>query len=127
MKLSSSKIHEYKQDGLTIPEYKLSEKIIKQLSEDIGALVAAFPEIPSEYLVGPHIFNEKCPIKGLNKRFMDVCTNSDILDFVESVIGPDIILWSSGVFCKQPNVGLEVPWHQDGHFWPIKPLATCTV
>jgi ectoine hydroxylase-related dioxygenase (phytanoyl-CoA dioxygenase family) len=20
-----------------------------------------------------------------------------------------------------------VPWHQDGHYWPIQPLATCTV
>ena len=127
MKLAESNIEEYKHEGLTIPDYKLSEKVINQLSDDIGELVEAFPEIPSEYLVGPHIFNEKCPIDGLNNRFMDVCTNAEILDFVESVIGPDIILWSSGVFCKKPNVGLEVPWHQDGHFWPIRPLATCTV
>ena len=21
---------------------------------------------------------------------------------------------------------MEVPWHQDGHYWPIRPLATCT-
>ena len=22
---------------------------------------------------------------------------------------------------------MEVPWHQDGHYWPIRPLATCTI
>ena len=22
---------------------------------------------------------------------------------------------------------MEVPWHQDGQYWPIRPLATCTV
>ena len=22
---------------------------------------------------------------------------------------------------------MEVPWHQDGHYWPIRPLPTCTV
>jgi hypothetical protein len=24
-------------------------------------------------------------------------------------------------------MGREVPWHQDGHFWPFRPLATCTI
>ena len=46
---------------------------------------------------------------------------------MESVIGPDIILWSSGVFCKPAGVGREVPWHQDGQYWPLRPLATCSV
>jgi ectoine hydroxylase-related dioxygenase (phytanoyl-CoA dioxygenase family) len=31
------------------------------------------------------------------------------------------------MFCKPPGDGLAVPWHQDGHYWPIRPLATCTV
>ena len=31
------------------------------------------------------------------------------------------------LFCKPAGTGLAVPWHQDGHFWPIRPLATCTV
>ena len=26
----------------------------------------------------------------------------------------------------QAGDGMEVPWHQDGHYWPIRPLATCT-
>ena len=84
MKLAESNIEEYKHEELTIPNYKLSEKVINQLSDDIGELVEAFSEITSEYLVGP-IFNEKCPIDGLN-RFMDVCTNAEILDFVEVLL-----------------------------------------
>ena len=28
---------------------------------------------------------------------------------------------------KPPVEGYETPWHQDGHYWPIRPLATCTV
>ena len=38
-----------------------------------------------------------------------------------------MILWGSQLFCKPAGTGLPVPWHQDGHFWPIRPLATCTV
>jgi ectoine hydroxylase-related dioxygenase (phytanoyl-CoA dioxygenase family) len=30
------------------------------------------------------------------------------------------------VFCKPGGDGLETPFHQDGHYWPIRPLATCT-
>ena len=53
MKLADSNIEEYKREGLTIPDYKLSENVINQLS-DIGELVEAFP-IPSEYLLAPHL------------------------------------------------------------------------
>ena len=28
---------------------------------------------------------------------------------------------------SRPGEGFETPWHQDGHYWPIRPLATCTV
>jgi ectoine hydroxylase-related dioxygenase (phytanoyl-CoA dioxygenase family) len=31
------------------------------------------------------------------------------------------------VFCKPASEGYETPWHQDGHYWPIRPLANCTV
>jgi ectoine hydroxylase-related dioxygenase (phytanoyl-CoA dioxygenase family) len=46
---------------------------------------------------------------------------------VEQLIGPDVILWGCHVFCKPAGEGYETPWHQDGHYWPIRPLATCTV
>jgi ectoine hydroxylase-related dioxygenase (phytanoyl-CoA dioxygenase family) len=46
---------------------------------------------------------------------------------VSQLIGPDIILWGCHVFCKPASEGFETPWHQDGHYWPIRPLATCTV
>ena len=46
---------------------------------------------------------------------------------VEQLIGPDIILWGSQLFCKPAGHGMAVPWHQDGQYWPIDPLATVTV
>ncbi|MCP4512865.1 MAG: phytanoyl-CoA dioxygenase family protein, partial [Fuerstiella sp.] len=30
-------------------------------------------------------------------------------------------------FAKPARVGTRTPWHQDGEYWPIEPLATCTV
>lgn len=59
--------------------------------------------------------------------FLDIARHDGILDLVEQLIGPDIILWGCQAFCKPPGDGMEVPWHQDGQYWPIRPLATCTV
>ena len=30
-------------------------------------------------------------------------------------------------FAKPAYNGKKTPWHQDGQYWPINPLATCTV
>ena len=46
---------------------------------------------------------------------------------VEQLIGPDIALWNSSFFAKPAGNGKATPWHQDGEYWPIRPLATCTV
>jgi hypothetical protein len=39
--------------------------------------------------------------------------DAGLLDAVESLIGPDIMVWSSGVFWKAPHSGAYVSWHQD--------------
>jgi ectoine hydroxylase-related dioxygenase (phytanoyl-CoA dioxygenase family) len=46
---------------------------------------------------------------------------------VAQLIGDGVILWGCHFFCKPGGDGYETPWHQDGHYWPIRPLATCTV
>jgi ectoine hydroxylase-related dioxygenase (phytanoyl-CoA dioxygenase family) len=50
-----------------------------------------------------------------------------VLDMVAQILGPDVILWITRILCKPPVRGREVPWHQDGEYWPMRPLATCSV
>ena len=50
-----------------------------------------------------------------------------ILDAVSSLLGDDIALWTSTLFGKPARGGKATAWHQDGQYWPIKPLATCSV
>ena len=51
---------------------------------------------------------------------------SEILDEVEQVIGPDIMLWSSSFFIKDPGSKSYVSWHQDSTYWGLKPLEIVT-
>jgi len=50
-----------------------------------------------------------------------------ILDYVEDLIGPDIVCWTSHYFCKLPSDPKPVAWHQDATYWPIRPTRTVTV
>jgi ectoine hydroxylase-related dioxygenase (phytanoyl-CoA dioxygenase family) len=42
-----------------------------------------------------------------------------LLDAVESLIGPDLLLWSAGVFWKAPRSGSFVSWHQDATHYEL--------
>ena len=42
-----------------------------------------------------------------------------ILDAVEDVIGPDILVWASGFFAKRPGDGTYLSWHQDATYWGL--------
>ena len=49
----------------------------------------------------------------------DLVRRPEILDHVEGVIGPDILLWGCGFFTKNPNDGKIVSWHQDSTYWGL--------
>jgi ectoine hydroxylase-related dioxygenase (phytanoyl-CoA dioxygenase family) len=125
--LSEREIADYLSDGLVIPEYCLPSIKLSLLKEGLERLICDNPNVRGEKLVSAHISdNPDEKVRG-NRVFLDFAHDSDILDLVECLIGPDIILWGAHVFCKPAGDGKEVPWHQDGHYWPIRPLATCTV
>src|SRR5439155_22341496 len=44
-------------------------------------------------------------------------THPRVLDVIEDLIGPDIVLWSSHFITKPKGDGKGVPWHTDGAYW----------
>ncbi|WP_425041020.1 phytanoyl-CoA dioxygenase family protein [Primorskyibacter sp. S187A] len=49
----------------------------------------------------------------------DLVTHPNILDTVEALIGPDILLYDSEFIIKEPNTPSFVSWHQDLTFWGL--------
>ncbi len=37
-----------------------------------------------------------------------------VLDAVEEIVGPDILVWACGLFIKEPHDSTVIRWHQDG-------------
>ena len=125
--LTSEERAAHQRDGIVVPAFRLPEDELAALGAAVGAVLAANPGKRPEKLVSAHIA-EGGPegVKG-HATFMALARDPRILDMVAQVIGPDIILWGAHLFCKPAGDGQAVPWHQDGHYWPIRPLATVSV
>jgi non-heme Fe2+,alpha-ketoglutarate-dependent halogenase len=57
----------------------------------------------------------------------ELATNSVLLDYVSDILGDDFVLWGTHFFCKMPEDGKSVSWHQDASYWPMTPSRTVTV
>ena len=52
-----------------------------------------------------------------DRRLLDFLLAPQVLDLVECIVGPDILLWSSHFISKDPLTGRATPWHEDSAYW----------
>ena len=57
----------------------------------------------------------------------DLLTDERIVAYVRDLLGGDVVGWGCHYFCKMPNDGKRVEWHQDATYWPLTPSKTVTV
>ena len=57
----------------------------------------------------------------------DLVTDSRMLDYVQDLLGENLVLWGTHYFTKLPGDGKRVSWHQDASYWPLTPSKTVTV
>jgi ectoine hydroxylase-related dioxygenase (phytanoyl-CoA dioxygenase family) len=126
-RLSPDEIAHYQREGWVIPEFRLPPRRVAQMHDALNELIHCNPGVRPEKLVSAHIEGDNGEGVRGNRQFLDLAMDPEIVELVSSVIGEDVILWGCHVFCKPASEGFETPWHQDGHYWPIRPLATCTV
>ena len=115
--LRDDEIAHYRSDGYVIPDFRLGDAVLEDIRANHERLLAKHPE-----------FSDYCPaVLAFDTGFLNIARVPGILDMVEQLIGSDFALWNSSFFAKPARVGTKTPWHQDGEYWPIRPLATCSV
>ncbi|NCW25185.1 MAG: phytanoyl-CoA dioxygenase family protein [Betaproteobacteria bacterium] len=115
--LNESEIAHYHQHGFVMPRFQMPDAVIESIKREHTALVQA----------NPH-YIDYCPaLLDIAPVFLEYCLNPTIIELVSQLIGPDVALWNASFFAKPALKGKRTPWHQDGEYWPITPLATCTV
>ena len=126
-RLHTDEIAHYRSEGWVVPRYQLPATRVALMVDALETLLRNNPGVRPEKLVSAHVEGDNGEGVHGSRAFLDLARDPEIVDLVSGVIGDDVILWGCHVFCKPAGEGYETPWHQDGHYWPIRPLATCTV
>ena len=115
--LTPEQLTDYQEQGFVIPNFRLPAATLQSIKDDFAQLLTRYPE-----------FRQNCgALLTYDTTFLNYARNLDILDMVGQILGEDVAIWNSSYFGKPARDGKKVPWHQDGRYWPIRPLASCSV
>ena len=121
-RLTPEEIQQYKEEGYTLPKCKVfsDEKFAALVDHFEGMLAAWPPDARPEAMDTPHFGDPK-----LNEWALA----PEVVDLVEPLLGPDILLFSSHFICKPKGDGRRVPWHEDSAYWRrlLEPMEVATV
>jgi ectoine hydroxylase-related dioxygenase (phytanoyl-CoA dioxygenase family) len=115
--VSSAEVEKYKADGQITSGVRLRPEVVTELREKMERFFEAQPGVDQDYAAN---------LIDQDNSWLKYAMMPEILDIVTDLIGDDIIVWGSALFAKKGKGGKLTPWHQDGHYWPIRPLATVT-
>lgn len=125
-RLQDDEIAHYRRAGWVVPRFRLPPARVAAMIDALETLLRQNAGVRPEKLVSAHIEGDNGEGVRGSRAFLDLARDPEIVELVSGVLGEDVILWGCHVFCKPAVEGYETPWHQDGHYWPIRPLATCT-
>jgi non-haem Fe2+, alpha-ketoglutarate-dependent halogenase len=106
--LAPSQVSQYSEDGFTFPVQALSP-------EEVEKYRAAMAQ------TGELLRHEERPLLWTNLHLSfrwayDLATHPRVLDAVEDLLGPEIVVYSTLIFAKMGGEPNYVSWHQDGQF-----------
>ncbi|CAF1232009.1 unnamed protein product [Rotaria sordida] len=118
-------VDQYHRDGFVILRNVIDDHLIKECQQHIEFLQKKYPSIPGEHLHHPIMRNDPFWVRLItDQRLLDLVALFGV-PFIKPNEG--IALFSSHHFCKPPKTGMPVLWHQDGSYWPLKPMDVLTI
>ena len=116
--LSQAQVDQYRKDGFAFPVPALSAAEVREMRADLERWETRqghpldFPEKSKSYLL---------------YGWADAIVHHPrVLDAVEDVLGPDILVYHSTMWIKEPHTPAHVRWHQDGAYFFLDPLEHVT-
>lgn len=101
-------VQRYREDGFVSPVSVLDESAA---GEHRAVLERAEVEL------GPlHYINK---IHTVMASAYELATHPDVLDLVQGMLGPDVLVYNTTYIIKEPGTGAHVAWHQDLTYWGL--------
>jgi hypothetical protein len=95
----------------------LRAKFLDYWKQNQQQLESVLPRERGSYFIETHLFL---------RWVYEIVAHPRILDAVESVLGPNVLAWSSQWFPKFPHDKTYVSWHQDATYWGLSPPNVTT-
>jgi non-haem Fe2+, alpha-ketoglutarate-dependent halogenase len=109
--LSNEQVERYRQDGVVFPARVLSDDEIEKFRTAFLTLESRLGGRPAHrQLIQPHL---------CYRWAFDLATHPRVLDVVEQIIGPNILVHSTSLFPKYPSETDGISWHQDAYYWGL--------
>jgi non-heme Fe2+,alpha-ketoglutarate-dependent halogenase len=118
-KLSQTQIEAFQRDGYYAPVDVFTVEEARRWRADLEAFERTLPP-------GPVSAGDR---RKLHVRFpwaRDLVGDSRLVDVMESLLGPDIHVFTSTFFIKEPNTDAITAWHQDATFFGLQPYEHVT-
>jgi len=96
---------------LTAQEVAAARRCIEDFERDLGG------PLPKELRHKPHL---------CSRTIDEIIRMPEIVDRIESLLGPDILCWETALFIKEPGDAAYVSWHQDAAYWGLEPYEVLT-
>ncbi len=117
--LTAAEVARFQSEGHLSPYRAMSAEAAAGCAAKIAEYETILGEDPQRY------FKIKAHIAA--PWMIELAKNKAILDAVESLIGPDILLFGSSLFAKRANDTRFVSWHQDSAYYGLDPHDEVTV
>ena len=117
--LDAAAIDRFRQDGFYAPVHTASREEALRMRQHLESYEAEH----GGTLKGSVRFKSHLLFKWL----ADFIRSPRVLDPVEDIIGPDIMVWSTDWWLKEPNSPSFVSWHQDSQYWGLDSEKLVTV
>ena len=119
--LTAAEVESYRHDGFLFPFLALSEQQraqclarLKRYERWLGSTV---PKADLKWRTQPH---------ALLPWYAELVRHPRILDVVEDLIGPNILVWTATFFIKEPHSPTFAAWHQDSTYFGLEPQELVT-
>ena len=118
-KLSQTEINAFHCDGYYAPVDVFSAEEARRWRADLEAFERTLP--PGPVSAGDRRkLHVRCPWA------RDIVGDPRLLDVMESLLGPDLLVFTSTFFIKEPDTDAITAWHQDATFFGLQPYEHVT-
>lgn len=110
-RLSADEVEAFNRNGYHFPLRVLSEADAAGYRRQLEAVESRQgPVMKTPYRNKPHL---------VFPWAQDLIRHPQIVDVIEDLLGPDLLVWGSSFFIKEPHDPAYISWHQDSTYWGL--------